>query len=74
MPKVDPREGSQVERLPGGAALAQLGEAALELVVVEQLELWLPAVDPVDALLVLLELPCFAEAEGSIQDRHRFLG
>ena len=55
------RLGQQVvERLPVAGALAQRVGLRAQLVVVEQLELGLPGVDPVDALRVLLELLAFA--------------
>ena len=54
-------------------ALAQLGELLLELVVLEQLELRLPRVDPLDALGVGLELLRFAQPEGALEDGHSYL-
>ena len=56
-----------------GKELAQGVGVSAQLVVVQELELGLPAVDPVDALLVLLELACFAHAQGAIEDRHSYL-
>ena len=68
------RLGQQVlDRLAAARALAQRVGVRAQLVVVEQLELGLPGVDPVDALLVLLELACFAHAQGAIEDRHSYL-
>ena len=58
---------------PVARALAQLGELLAELLVVEQLELRLPRVDPLDALGVGLELLGFAQPEGAIEDGHRSL-
>ena len=58
---------------PPARALAQRVGVGAQLVVVEQLELGLPGVDPVDALGVLLELPGFAHAQGTIEDRHSYL-
>ena len=55
---------------PLAHALAQLGELLLELVVLEQLELGLPGVDPLDALGVGLELLRFAQPEGALEDGH----
>ena len=53
-----------VERFPVLAGtLAQLVGVRLELGVVEQLHLGLEAVDDVDALLEVLELPALAERE-----------
>ena len=67
------RLGEQVlERLAAARALAQRVGVGAQLVVVEQLELGLPGVDPVDALGVLLELPGLTQAEGTIEDRHGF--
>ena len=63
--------GQQVlERLAVAGALAQRVGVGAQLGVVEQLELGLPGVDPLDALGVLLELPGFTQAEGAIEDRH----
>ena len=69
------RLGQQlVERSsPSLGALAQLGELLLELVVLEQLELGLPGVDPLDALGVGLELLRFAHSEGALEDGHSYL-
>ena len=65
------RLGEQVEQLVAVArALAQRVGVGPQLVVVEQLELGLPGVDPVDALGVLLQLPGLAHAQGTIEDRH----
>ena len=65
------RLGQQVvERLAVAGALAQRVGVRAQLVVVEQLELGLPAVDAVDALGVLLELLAFAQPEGAVEDRH----
>ena len=56
---------------PASRALAQLGELRLELVVVEQLQLGLEAVDGLDALGVLLELTGFAHPQGLVEElRH----
>ena len=51
-------------------ARAQLGELLAELLVLEQLELWLPRVDAFDALRVGLELLRFAHSEGALEDGH----
>ena len=69
----DSGRASSMTDLPALHARAQLGELLLELVVLEQFELSLPLVDPLDALRVGLELLRFAHSEGALEDGHSYL-
>ena len=51
-------------------ALTQRVGVGPQLCVVEQFELGLPGIDPLDALGVLFQLPGLAHPEGTIEDRH----
>ena len=65
------RLGQQVVELRAVARLlAQRVHALAQLVVGLELELGLEVVDASDALLELLELLGFAQAQGTVEDRH----